>query len=285
MFPRSSPPTLAPQFPAPEPQLEITLPLVYSDFVPREPLRSPTTGLILGLVIIIAAVVAYSAYITRQISGLRELQTNVAERNRRDSLQLLRIQNDLNVLALTMRDILDESQTYPVTAWPAQFQRIRIDLDDALRKEQELAVEPRNPGQREYLIASVQQFWRGVERMFTLAAMAQTDEARTEIRDSLLTEVAALTTDVDRLLVANNENQKEAAEQASEIYDRVQRQVFLFLTATLAAILLTSCLRNLFKSPSLRRTSRALRTTQRTGAKIDLHARIHAAPHFARTAR
>ncbi len=227
------------KFPHP-PRLEITGPLVYSDFVASEPLRSPTSGLIFGLVIIIAAVVAYSGYITRQISGLRELQTNVAERNRRDSLQLLRIQNDLNVLALTMRDMLDESQTYPVTAWPAQFQRIRIDLDDALHREQELAVEPGNPGQREFLIASVQQFWRGVERMFTLAAMAQTDEARTEIRDSLLTEVAALTTDVDRLLVANNENQKAAAQQASEIYDRVERQVFLFLTATLAAILLTS---------------------------------------------
>jgi signal transduction histidine kinase len=220
--------------------MEFTAALVYSRIVASEPLRSPTSGLILGLVIIIVAVVAYSAYITRQISGLRALQTNVAERNRRDALQLLRIQNDLNLLSLTMRDILDDSQNYPVTAWPAQFQRIRIDLEDALQKEEALAVEPRNPGQRQYLAAELGQFWRGVERMFALAAVAQTDEARAEIRESLLTEVAALSTDVDRLLVENNENEKAAAEQASEIYDRVERQVYLFLTATLAAILLTS---------------------------------------------
>jgi hypothetical protein len=140
--------------------MEFTAALVYSRIVASEPLRSPTSGLILGLVIIIVAVVAYSAYITRQISGLRALQTNVAERNRRDALQLLRIQNDLNLLSLTMRDILDDSQNYPVTAWPAQFQRIRIDLEDALQKEEALAVEPRNPGQRQYLAAELGQFWR-----------------------------------------------------------------------------------------------------------------------------
>ena len=39
--------------------------------------RSPTLGLILGLVITLAAVVTYSAYITHQISGLRELQRNL----------------------------------------------------------------------------------------------------------------------------------------------------------------------------------------------------------------
>jgi signal transduction histidine kinase len=206
----------------------------------RLPVRSPTPGLIIGFVITIAAVVAYSAYMTRQISGLRMLQNNIAERNRRDSLQLLRIENDLNALALSLRDILDEGQEYPLMAWPGQFQRIRIDLDDALRKEEELAVAPRNPGQREYLVAALGQFWDGVERMFALAADSQTAEAREQIRGPLLTQLAALSTDVDRLLVENNENQKEAAERANEIYDRVERQVFWFLTATLAAILLTS---------------------------------------------
>ncbi len=87
-----------------------------------EPHRSPTRGLFLGLVITLAAVVAYSAYITRQISGLRELQNNLVDRNRKDSLQLLRIQNDLNSLALAMRDMLDNDEPYPLTAWSAQFQ-------------------------------------------------------------------------------------------------------------------------------------------------------------------
>ncbi len=89
--------------------------------------------------------VAYSGYITRQISGLRELQNNLVDRNRKDSLQLLRIQNDLNSLALAMRDMLDNEEPYPLTAWSAQFQRLRTDLDDALRRERNL--EPITTGQ------------------------------------------------------------------------------------------------------------------------------------------
>ena len=83
----------------------------------------------MGLIITLAAVVAYSGYITRQISGLRELQNNLVDRNRKDSLQLLRIQNDLNTLALAMRDMLDNNEPYPLTAWSAQFQRVRDDLE------------------------------------------------------------------------------------------------------------------------------------------------------------
>ena len=122
------------------------------------PDRSPTAGLILGLVITLAAVVAYSWYITRQISGLRELQNNIADRNRRDSLQLLRIQNDLNSMALGMRDMLDNNEPYPLTAWDAQFQRIRNDLEDALKRQEQVSVAHRTPEQQQYLRASVSQF-------------------------------------------------------------------------------------------------------------------------------
>ena len=88
----------------------------------RRPLhaRSPTTALLFGLIITLAAVVAYSWYITRQIRGLRQLQTELADRNRKDSLQLLRIQNDLNSVGLAMRDMLDGEQPYPLTAWSSQ---------------------------------------------------------------------------------------------------------------------------------------------------------------------
>ncbi len=94
---------------------------MYSRDVPRSPAphRSPTPGLFLGLIITLAAVVAYSAYITRQISGLRQLQNNLVDRNRKDSLQLLRIQNDLNLLALAMRDMLDNDEPYPLPATEA----------------------------------------------------------------------------------------------------------------------------------------------------------------------
>jgi hypothetical protein len=111
----------------------------------RSPQRSPTRGLSLGLIITIAAVIAYSWYITLQISRLRELQNNLVEHNRRDSLQLLRVQNDLNSLGLAMRDMLDNDEPYPLTAWSAQFQRIRTDLDSALAAEEQLTIARRTP--------------------------------------------------------------------------------------------------------------------------------------------
>jgi len=204
------------------------------------PHRTPTPGLFLGLVITLAAVVAYSGYITRQISGLRDLQNNLVDRNRKDSLQLLRIQNDLNSLALAMRDMLDNDEPYPLTAWSAQFQRVRTDLDDALRREREVAPVNRTPDQEQYLENSVAQFWDAADRTFALAQGADQSQARTQIRISLRARQEALSTAVSRLLVQNNESEEQAALRIAQIYDRVQRQGYLFLTATLIAILFTS---------------------------------------------
>jgi signal transduction histidine kinase len=194
----------------------------------------------LGLIITLTAVVAYAWYTTRQISGLRQLQNDLADRNRKDSLQLLRIQNDLNLLALAMRDMLDSDQPYPLTAWSAQFQRVRTDLDDALRLEDQFAAAHRTPEQRQYLANSLSQFWAAVDRIFAIAASGNQEEARTQIRLSLQARQAALSTAVARLLVQNNESEEQADQQIRAIYDRVQRQVYLFLGATLAGILLTS---------------------------------------------
>ena len=204
------------------------------------PGRSPTPGLFLGLVITLAAVVAYSWYITLQIGGLRALENDLAGRNRKDSLQLLRIQNDLNSIALAMRDMLDNDEPYPPTAWRAQFQRIRADLDDALRLEEQVSVSHRTPEQRQFLGTSLAQFWDAVDRMFALAGEGKADEARGQIRLTLQARQAALSTAVARLLVENNESEEQAAERIAEIYDRVERQVYVFLVATLTAILLTS---------------------------------------------
>lgn len=202
--------------------------------------RSPTPGLFLGLIVTLVAVVAYSVYVTYQISGLKALQKDWADRNRKDSLQLLRVQNDLNSLGLAMRDMLDNDEPYPLTAWRAQFERIHSDLDDALHRESELAVARSTPEQSEYLANSLTQFWDGVDRMFALAQNGKDADAHTQIRITLQPRQAALSTAVARLLVQNNERDEQASAQASQIYDRVQRQAYLFLTATLIAILFTS---------------------------------------------
>src|SRR5919198_1535105 len=99
----------------------------------QSPLASPTARLLIGLAVTLAAVAFFSSYALRQIGGLRDLQSRTVDRNRRDSLQLLRIQNDLHALGLAMRDMLDNTEPYPLDAWKGQFDRIRTDLEDALR--------------------------------------------------------------------------------------------------------------------------------------------------------
>ena len=185
-------------------------------------------------------VVAYSWYISHQISGLRRLQTELTDRNRRESLQLLRIQNDLNQLGLAMRDMLDSAEPYPLTAWSAPFERIRADLDDALKRQEELAVSRRTPEQTQVLARSVAQFWDAADRIFDMARTGREDEARAQIRVSLNARQAALSTAVARLLVQNNASEEQTAQQVQGIYDQVQRQVYWFLTATLVAIAATS---------------------------------------------
>ena len=202
--------------------------------------RSPTNGLLLGLVITLAAVLAYAYYITAQLTGLRKLQSEMVDRNRKDSLQLLRVQNDLNSVALAMRDMLDATEPYPLTAWTAQFERIRQDLDAGLKLEESLAGANRTPEQRLYLTQSVSQFWDAVNRMFALAQNGKDAEAREQIRLSLQARQQALSTAVSRLLVGNNEGEERAAARIAQIYDGVQRQLYLFLAATLIAIVLTS---------------------------------------------
>jgi len=195
---------------------------------------------LLGLVLTLAAVLVYSFYTRSQLAGLRALQSEMVDRNRRDSLQLLRVQNDLNLLGLAMRDMLDAREPYPLTAWSAQFDRIRADLDAALRLEEGFSPATRTADQRLFLNQSLAQFWNAVDRMFDLAATGREDEAREQIQLTLQARQAALSTAVSRLLVQNNEGEELAADQIARIYAGVQRQLYFLLAATMVAIVLTS---------------------------------------------
>lgn len=201
--------------------------------------RTPTATLLVGLVIMLATVLTYSFYISRQISGLRQLQTDLTDRNRRDSLQLLRIQGDLNQIALAMRDMLDPDETYPLIAWQSQFERIKADLDDALKQQEVVAVARRTPEQATYLVNSVDQFWDAASRIFAVAATGDDQNARDQIRLSLQPRQAALSSTVARFLVQNNESEAQTAERVQEIYANVQRQLGIFLLVTLLAITAT----------------------------------------------
>lgn len=205
--------------------------------------RSPTYRLLAGLLVTLLAVGVYSGYTIVQLRSLRSLQTGTIDRNRLDSLLLLRIQNSLNSLALDMRDMLDtdvaDTERYPLTAWQPQFRRIRADLEDALTREEQVAVAERDPGQRRYLADSFRQFWDSLDRVFEIAANGHADEARVQIRNSLQARQAALSTDVARLLVANNQSEQAAALRTQELYAGAERNVYVFLAAVLIVVVVT----------------------------------------------
>jgi len=146
---------------------------------------------------------------------------------------------------MSMRDMLDvdpsdTGQKYPLTAWQPQFERMRGDLEDAFKREQQVSPQDRTPDQQHYLETSLAQFWDAMTRNFELARKGQEAEARAQIRLSLQARLAALSNAVARLLVQNNEVEERAAAQVSQIYDHVQRQAYIFLIGTLIAIVLTS---------------------------------------------
>jgi signal transduction histidine kinase len=109
-----------------------------------------------------------------------------------------------------------------------------------MRLEAELSVAYRTAEQRHYMEESLAQFWGAADHMFALAADGKEAEARDQIRVSLQAHQAALSIAVARQLVANNEAEQQAGERIQAIYFRVQRQVMLFLLATLVPIVLTS---------------------------------------------
>ncbi|MGE5110238.1 MAG: sensor histidine kinase [Acidobacteriaceae bacterium] len=215
--------------------------------------RTPTRGLLLALVITLCSVVVYSWYIRLQIAHLRQVQSELVDRNRRDSLQLLRIQNNLNGVALAMRDMVEGDEPYPLTAWESQFHRLRTDLEDAMQLEDKLAVAHRTVAQRQYLSNSVAQFWNEIDRMFQLAEAGQTKDAVAMIRPGLETRQAAISNAVARLLVENNQSEEQAAQEIEKVYSRVERQVYLFLAATLTAILVTGLMLTLSNRQLFRR--------------------------------
>ena len=203
-------------------------------------LLSPTAPLLFGLIVTLATVVGYSWYVSGQLSGLQRLQADLTDRNRMASLQLLRIQSDLNRLALAMRDMLTDEDGSSLSSWQGQFDRIRVDLDDALRREAQVSVVARSDEETRALNAAVSQVWTAADRAFDLARASRHAEARADIQAQLQPRVGELSTAVGRLLLENNETEARAAQRTQDIYRDVQAQVYWFLSAALLAIAGTS---------------------------------------------
>ena len=204
------------------------------------PLSSPTGRLMAGLAVTLAAVAIFSSYALWQIAGLRDLQTRIVDRNRRDSLQLLRIQNVVNQLGLTMRDMLSGEEPYPMQAFKPQFDRMKRDLDDALHTERRLAPPERSSDRENYLADSLAQFWSTLDQAFALAASGKEPAARKIVRGSAEAQQNSIVATVANLLVQNNAVEQQVVTRIQNIYQGVDRNVYFFVIAMLVTIALTS---------------------------------------------
>ena len=203
-------------------------------------LASPTGRLMTGLGVTLAGVGIFSWYALHQIAGLQDLQTQLIDRNRKDSLQLLRIQNDLHSLDDAMRDMVNGDERYGIEAYKVQFGQKRADLEDALRLERDLSPGERSADRQAYLAHLVSQFWTSVDQMFSLAANGKEAQARDLIRTSLEPQQASLNAAVAGFLVQNNDAEQRATARIQAIYAGVERNVYYFLAAALVIISVTS---------------------------------------------
>ncbi len=181
----------------------------------------------------LCTIAGIGGYTYTEVRRLRDEQTAISERNRKDSLQLLRIQNDLAALGVLMRDMADGTEPYPLHGWQPALERVRRDLEEATRLEASLAPADRDAAQQARLTDSIDTYWRDVATMFKVSRIDEA-EARRQLRTSLITQQRGIDGLVSQFLVVNNRVQEEAAGANRAIYDRVGREILLLVGVLLA---------------------------------------------------
>jgi signal transduction histidine kinase len=202
------------------------------------PVPSPTVRLGVGLAVILSIFVIFVVYATRQVSWLENFQTNVVQRNRKASLQLLRLQNDAYLLELSLRQMVGAEAAYPVREWQPEFGRLRRDMEDALRRVGEFsAANPFSDEKRTQLRTSLDRLGAAADQVFASAQQGNEDAARKLVHVQLEPQLNQITATVDELLRLNDQAQDEAAERISEVYSGVKTDI-LALTVVLLLLAL-----------------------------------------------
>jgi signal transduction histidine kinase len=205
--------------------------------------NSPTLRLLLGLLITLAAVAGFSSYTLFQLDRLRKLQTDTIDLNRHDSLLLLRIQGDINTIGLKLRDMRDMPngpETQAIRQIRDELDRLRADLQDAIEHEEKMDPLSRQRGQHAALIKTLKEFWQNSDDVFAAAKQGHEGIVRVLTSTNLFSRQQELALRVSKLLEGNNEAEERADQKVALIYDRVGRDIYAFLTATILAILVTS---------------------------------------------
>ncbi|MGH9608697.1 MAG: sensor histidine kinase [Bryobacteraceae bacterium] len=200
-------------------------------------IKSPTLRLLLGLLITLAAVTVFSSYSLRQLSGLRKLQTQTIDLNRRDSLLLFQIENELNRVGLRLRDMTEGDSGRGIAAYQGEFSQLQTDLGSAIHAEAALA--PGAMGHKR-LAASLATFWHTADDVFAAAAAGHEGAARRLAVTELSPQQMRLSALVSELVDQNNGTEVKADQKVARIYSRAESGIYAFLAATMLAIALIS---------------------------------------------
>ena len=193
----------------------------------------------MALVVSLLTIAGVGLYTVHEIRQLRDEQTAISDRNRKDSLQLLRIQNALGTLATSMRDMADRTEPYPLVAWRQTFERLHADLAQALALERTLAPPGRPTALRERLVASVDRFWMLMEDVFRTAEAGDENAAVARLRGPVTAAHMELVGMVSQFLVLNNQVQEEASARNRAIYERVVWEIGILVVALLLVVAAT----------------------------------------------
>jgi signal transduction histidine kinase len=195
------------------------------------------------LAVAVLVIVGFSLYAAREIRTLRDEQAAMSERNRLDTLQIVRIQQNLSSVAGALRDMLGGTEPYPLSAWANTFARLRIDLEQALARERELAPVGRLTAEQARLDEANGRFWEAIERAFTTANQGGGSPAAEQagaaiIRGEASTRHAELVTLVSQLVIHNTRMDEASAARGRDVYDRVARQIYLLAAVLVAGVVI-----------------------------------------------
>jgi signal transduction histidine kinase len=191
---------------------------------------SPTKRLWVGLFVILTLFLGFASYAIYEIRWLESFQANVVQQNRKASLQLLRLQNDVYLLAISIRDMPHDEARYPIRDWRSEFDRLRDDMDNAVELESRYAVRTSaSDDKRVQLRAVLAEFWQTADNIFSVARQGKEMEARRLIEVELEPKRAVITEIVSRLLILNDRAQVEAAQKIAAVYSSVKEEILVLI--------------------------------------------------------
>jgi signal transduction histidine kinase len=191
---------------------------------------SPSTRLWVGLCITLSIFGVFALYAIHEVRWLEDFQVNVVQKNRKASLQLLRLQNDAYFLAIALRDMTLPESRYPIFYWRGEFTRVRDDIREALALEAQYAQPtPAGDEKRAQLRHVLDDFWETADQAFTLADEGHEATARYLIRSQLESKREVVSQIVAHLLTLNDQAQTEAGQRINLVYGKVKSDILLLI--------------------------------------------------------